>query len=127
MSVLHIHGTEDSVIRFDGDATEPDPKSGGKTAFYAGAQDMLMRWSRRADCDWHTDSQPYAILDLDQYVPGAETQAFRTECAEGINLELWKGIDSGPLPRLQRNLHQRATGVVAIAGVISIGIPYSLN
>ena len=98
VSVLHIHGTEDSVIRFDGDATEPDPKSGGKTAFYAGAQDMLMRWSRRADCDWPTDSQPYATLDLDQYVPGAETQAFRTECAEGINLELWKGIDSGHSP-----------------------------
>ena len=34
--------------------------------------------------------QPYATLDLDQYVPGAETQAFRLEpgYAEGITVEL---------------------------------------
>ena len=100
VSVLHIHGTEDSVIRFDGDATESASKSGRETAFYASAQDMVTRWSRLATCDWPTDSQPYAILDLDQYVPGAETQAFRLEsgCADGISIELWVGEGSNHSP-----------------------------
>ena len=77
MSVLHIHGTEDDVILFEGDETEPDPKSDGERAFYSGAQEMVMRWSRRAGCDWPEGFQPYAIFDLDQYVTGTETQTFR--------------------------------------------------
>ncbi|MCY4528236.1 MAG: hypothetical protein OXD46_04300 [Chloroflexi bacterium] len=100
VSVLHIHGTEDSVILFDGDATESDPKSGGEAAFYAGARDMVTRWSQRAGCDWPEDLQPYATLDLDHYVPGPETQAFRLEsgCADGISIELWMGVGSGHSP-----------------------------
>ncbi len=90
VSVLHIHGTADSVIGFEGEETEPDSKADGERAFYAGAQDMVTRWSQRAGCDWPENPQPHAILDLDQYVPGPETQAFRlnSDCAEGINIEL---------------------------------------
>ena len=100
VSVLHIHGTEDSVILFDGDETEPDPKGNGETAFYAGARDMVTRWSRRAGCDWPESPQSYASLDLDQYVPGSETQAFRLEsgCAEGVTIELWMGEGSSHAP-----------------------------
>jgi polyhydroxybutyrate depolymerase len=60
VSVLHIHGAEDDVILYEGDRSEPDPGKGGETAFYAGAEDMLARWSRRAGCDWTQDPQPYA-------------------------------------------------------------------
>ena len=100
VSVLQIHGTEDDVILFDGDETEPDSKSDGEAAFYAGAQDMVVRWSDRAGCDWPEHPQPYATLDLDQYVPGSETQAFRLEsgCAAGINIELWVGAGSSHSP-----------------------------
>ena len=93
VSVLHIHGTEDAVILFEGDESEPDPKSDGERAFYAGAQDMVMRWSQRAGCHWPEHPKPYATLDLDQYVPGPETQAFRLEsgCADGINNLTWAG------------------------------------
>ena len=100
VSVLHIHGTADSVVLFEGDETEPDPKSNGERAFYAGAHDMVTRWSQRAGCDWPEDPQPYATLDLDQYVPGSETQAFRLEsvCADSINIELWTGDGSGHAP-----------------------------
>ena len=100
MSVLHIHGTADSVILFEGDETEPDPKGDGERAFYAGAQDMVMRWSQRAGCEWPEHPQPYATLDLDQYVPGSETQTFRLDsgCAEGINIELWMGAGSSHAP-----------------------------
>ncbi|MXY44543.1 MAG: hypothetical protein F4Y50_10925 [Dehalococcoidia bacterium] len=100
VSVLHIHGTADSVILYNGDEREPDAKSGGDTAFYAGAQDMVTRWSRRAGCDWPDDLRPYATHDLDQHVPGSETQAFRMEsgCADGITIELWMGEGSRHAP-----------------------------
>ena len=59
-----------------------------------------MRWSDRAGCEWPEHPQPYATLDLDQYVPGPETQAFRLEsgCADGINIELWMGEGSSHSP-----------------------------
>ena len=44
ISVLHIHGTLDEVILFEGDADETAEGGGGEPAFYAGARDMLMRW-----------------------------------------------------------------------------------
>ena len=91
VSVLHIHGTEDSVILFNGDETEPDSDSNDERAFYAGARDMVTRWSQRAGCNWPEDPDPYTTLDLDNYVPGPETKAFRLDsnCADGITIELW--------------------------------------
>ena len=99
VSVLHVHGTEDEVILFEGDETDPEPKS-GERAFYAGARDIVTRWSERAGCDWPEDPQPHATLDLDRYVPGPETQTFRLEagCAEGISIELWVGEGSSHAP-----------------------------
>ena len=98
VSVLHVHGVADGVILFDGDRTGPD--SDGEPTFYAGAQEMVARWSRRAGCEWPEEPQPYAALDLDRRVPGAETQAYRLEsgCAGGIVIELWKGVGSGHSP-----------------------------
>ena len=100
VSVLHIHGTADDVIRFEGDESEPDPKGDGEPAFYAGAMEMVNRWSRRAGCEWPEQPQPYAMLDLDQSVTGAETRAFRVEsgCADGIEIELWMSVGSSHAP-----------------------------
>ena len=100
VSVLHIHGTADGLILFEGDETEPDPKGDIEPAFYAGDQEMVTRWSRRAGCGWPEHTQPYASFDLDQFVPGPETQALRLDsgCAEGINIELWMGEGSGHSP-----------------------------
>ena len=100
VSALHVHGSADAAIRFDGDATAPNPKSDGATAFYAGAEEMVARWSRRAGCDWPEDPQPQSTLDLDLSAPGAETQVFRLEsgCAEGISVELWVSEGSGHAP-----------------------------
>ena len=99
VSVLHVHGTEDGVILYDGD--ESESKGDGKSAFYARARDMVTRWSRRAGCEWPEDIQPYAARDLDRSVPGSETQAFRLDsgCAEGISVELWSGVGSSHSPR----------------------------
>ena len=100
VSVLHIHGSEDGVIRFEGDESARVPTGARAPAFYAGAREMVERWSQRAGCDWPGDSQPSAVLDLDQYVPGSETRVFRLEagCAEGITIELWVGAGSSHAP-----------------------------
>ena len=100
VSVLHIHGAADGVIRFDGDASGADPKGDGAPAFYAGARDMVMRWSQRAGCAWPDQAEPDATLDLDPHVPGAETQVFRLQsgCAAGITIELWTAVGGGHSP-----------------------------
>ncbi len=100
VSVLHVHGTADGVIRFEGDAGAPDAKGDGEPAFYAGARDMVTRWARRAGCEWPERSEPHAALDLDPYAPGAETRAFRLEsgCAAGITIELWAAEGVGHAP-----------------------------
>ena len=100
VSVLHIHGTEDSVILFEGDESQADPANGGDRAFYLGAREMAERWSEKAGCEWPDDPQPYATKDLDRYVPGPETQMFRARagCGEGISIELWWGVGSGHAP-----------------------------
>ena len=100
VSVLHIHGTDDSVVVYEGERSESIENKDGTPAFYAGAEEMLSRWGRRAGCDSPGDPRPYSTFDLDQHVPGAETQAFRLEsgCVEGITLELWKGEGSSHSP-----------------------------
>ena len=98
VSVLQIHGTADGVILYAGDASEA--QGNDKGAFYLGAQDVVTRYGQIAGCEWPADPEPYATLDLDQAVPGAETQAFRLQkgCAEGITIELWRGNDSSHAP-----------------------------
>ena len=97
VSVLHVHGTEDRVIRFDGDVSVRVVNDDGEAAFYAGAHDMAARWSGLAGCEWPAEAQPYASLDFDRAVPGAETQAYRVDsgCADGVTIELWAGEGSG--------------------------------
>ena len=98
VSALHIHGTADSVIQYAGDASEA--AGDDKGAFYLGAQDMVARYGQIAGCAWPTEPQPYAALDFDQAVPGAETRAFRLQegCAAGITIELWRGEGSSHAP-----------------------------
>ena len=58
VSVLHIHGTADDVILFEGDVSEPDPNGGGETEFYAVAREMVTRWSRRAAATGQNSHSP---------------------------------------------------------------------
>ena len=100
VSVLHIHGTADEVLRFGGDDSVRFLTPGGDAAFYIGAREIVSRWSERAGCAWPEDAEPYAALDFDSYVPGAETRAYRQQsgCAAGVTIELWEGEGTGHLP-----------------------------
>lgn len=100
VSVLHIHGTADEVLRFEGDESVRFLTPSGDAAFYIGAREIVSRWSQRAGCAWPEDAEPYATLDFDSYVPGAETRAYRQDagCADGVTIELWEGEGTGHLP-----------------------------
>ena len=100
VSVLHIHGTDDDVVLFEGEVAEPVSEGESDSPFYASVQEMMMRWSQRAGCEWPEVHQNYATFDFDQHVPGSETNAFLigTGCAEGIEMELWTGLESGHAP-----------------------------
>ena len=98
VSALQVHGTEDEVIRYGGDRSESEVEG----SFYVGAEEMAARWGRLAGCDWQEGGQPYATFDFDGDVSGAETEAYRVDsdsgCAEGIVVELWKGMGSNHGP-----------------------------
>lgn len=103
VSVLHIHGSADDVIMYGGDTAEPVLEADTELAAYASAQEMVMRWGNRAGCEWPKTSAEfahYAVLDLDMFVRGPETYAYRLEsgCADGIDIHLWQGVQSGHAP-----------------------------
>lgn len=94
VSVLHIHGEQDRVVRFRGSEESLEP-----VGIYAGAGDMYHRWGERAGCDTNSQKQGQN-LDLDASIEGEETFTYRfTEgCAEGINVELWSSGEGGHSP-----------------------------
>ncbi len=98
IDVLHIHGTEDYVIMFEGDSTESDPDGQGEPGLYIGAEEIVTRWSHRAGCAWPEELEPYETLDLDEWVQGAETQLNSVGSLCGVGIELWKGVGSGHSP-----------------------------
>ena len=94
VSVLHIHGTDDAVVLFDGVEGETGAE-GRDGPGYAGAEDMFHRWGARAGCN--VQSVAYGLgVDLDDDIEGPETltYAFPVGCAEGITVELWAGQGS---------------------------------
>ena len=88
--ILHIHGTADATIRYNGGS-----RNGG-AAYYPGARETVERWASRAGCAIGA-AQTLRSLDLVANIAGAETTPvrFRTGCAAGITVELWT-IRRGP-------------------------------
>lgn len=101
VSVLHIHGTDDKVIRYTGDWEGRDPERvDSEPAFYAGAREMVSRWALRGGCEWPLDWYRYALLDLNEDLNRPETSAYDPSefCDEGIDVQLWASEDSGHSP-----------------------------
>ncbi len=98
VSVLHIHGEQDRVVRFHGseESQLPALRPGER---YAGAKDMYYLWGERAGCDPNSQEQG-ENLDLDASIEGEETFTYRFAegCAEGITVEIWSSDEGGHAP-----------------------------
>jgi len=83
--ILHIHGTADNVIRFDG---------GSFTGPYPSAPETVRRWVELNGCG---APEPGPMVDADASTPGAETRVTRyTEgCRPGGSVEFWEMIGAG--------------------------------
>ena len=130
VSVLHIHGTEDSVILFDGDESEPDPKSNGEQAFYAGAHDMVTRWSQRAGRAMarrpRSHTQPLTsttTFPAPRPRPTAcESQLRRRNHHRTLDIRRQQ-----PRPRLRRRFHRRSLGLAAVTRVATASAFHIVN
>ena len=99
VSVLHIHGEKDEIIRFHGSEESQLPALTPNES-YAGAKDMYYRWGERAGCDPNSEKDGEEHLDLDAHIEGPETFTYRftEDCAEGITLEIWSSDEGGHTP-----------------------------
>ena len=90
--VLHLHGTNDSTIWYQGGFRGSEAGD----LHYPGARQAVERWAARAGCDVDA-AQHLDPIDLVLSLPGEETLPLRYEanCRDGIRLELWT-IDGGP-------------------------------
>jgi polyhydroxybutyrate depolymerase len=90
-SVLHIHGSADETIAYEGSSVGLAP--------FPGAVEVVERWATRAGCD-ATMSTPGTALDIDSSRPGAETVVadYTAGCTEGRSASLWTLDSSGHIP-----------------------------
>ena len=89
---LQIHGTNDTVIQFNGGAIGGVP--------YPSALGSAQTWAAYGGCDIASTSG--APLDLDVTLPGAETtvQRFDDNCTAGGSSELWTIVGGTHVPFL---------------------------
>lgn len=91
VSVVQVHGTDDSIIRFEG---------GTFRARYPSATESVAQWAARNGCDLDPVDSP-TQFDLDRAVDGAEsTVSAHPRCQAGTAAELWTipfGSHSPPL------------------------------
>ena len=82
VSVLHIHGTADDTVFYEGSTAG---------AGYVGAEDVVERWAERAGCDL-SRAEELPAIDIDNANDGAETDRirYREGCQDGIMVELWR-------------------------------------
>jgi len=92
VSVLHVHGTADDIIPYQGAAN-------GRT--FPSAEETVARWRGYDGCG-ESASTLAAPLDLDSAVPGAETTvtAYVDGCRDGSRVALWTIQGGGHVPDL---------------------------
>lgn len=81
VAVLQIHGTKDTEVLYDGNPSPPA---------YPSAKTTVEDWATNDGCALTADSSG-APLDLDDSIPGAETQiaTYASGCKPGGHAELW--------------------------------------
>jgi polyhydroxybutyrate depolymerase len=90
VSVLQIHGTNDTIIRYGG---------GSYAAAYPSAEQTVKTWADKNRCaGGFTD---LGRRDLDRGLPGDESKIERAVgCPQGIDVELWTIQGGGHMPTL---------------------------
>lgn len=96
--VLHIHGTEDRVIKYDGGSVSdlPIPLMPNDIPPYTGAEATVGAFATGAGCGPLVAGTPF---DLDLRVDGAETVPLEASCPDGRRVALWRMVESGHEPR----------------------------
>ena len=101
VSVLHIHGTADEIIPYNGGTPVFSSIFSGPLGAIAfpnilapSARETVARWARRDQCRGGL-TRVGAAIDLEQRIPGAETTMERYDCPAPYGVELWS-IDGGP-------------------------------
>lgn len=105
VSVLHVHGDQDSVIEY----------GGGRLfgAEYPGAEETMATWAAKAGCAGALEATG-SRLDLDDAVAGAETRTVRRQgCPAGIDDELWTIEGGGHVPSFNANWAASIYGFLA--------------
>jgi polyhydroxybutyrate depolymerase len=104
VSVLHLHGTADATLLYEGGALP--------TGAYPGARASVEAWAALDGCDgaW-TDGDP---LDLEPTLAGQETLTTSAGgCPAGVAVELWTLQGAGHVPTLAADLGVRVVGWLA--------------
>jgi len=95
VDILQIHGTDDETIFFDGNCDF--------FMCYPGAIDTVKTWAQTNGCQGPVDTSS-PNLDLDLFLPGAETRVGRVDsCFSGGSVELWAIRDGAHSPALSTN------------------------
>lgn len=94
--VLHVHGTADSSILYDGGCIFFD--------CYPGAEESVDTWIEYNNCAF-TSEDGGPAFNLDWNVSGNETTStiYRQDCDEGVTVELWRMEGSEHVPNFRRN------------------------
>ena len=101
ISVLHMHGTNDTTVAFEGGTI---PGQGSLPA----ARELNQRWAERAGCDLSL-AENLPSLNMDSWAGGDETSItrYRSGCRDNLVVEFWEMESSAHLPRLTGDFGQR--------------------
>jgi polyhydroxybutyrate depolymerase len=93
VSVLHIHGTADPTIKYDGGMNAGQP--------YPSVDTTVALWRDHNGCDDDADTSA-APLDHDSSLPGPETTVtvYAAGCRSGARVEVWSIQGGGHMPAL---------------------------
>ncbi len=88
VSVLHIHGSHDAVIYYN-----------GVLGIYPGARTMTRRWADRNECSTSSFIDDY--ISLDGLIAGTETaRRHYDDCPRDVAVELWTILAGAHVPNL---------------------------
>lgn len=95
--VLHIHGTADPIIDFEGGALPRRPP-------YTSAEATVAAFATGAGCGAFAAGAPF---DLDAGIEGAETVPYEADCPEGRRVTLWRIEDGRHEPDVRESFAAR--------------------